>query len=219
MTTIAHNDRLARRREAILDEATLLFAAQGYSRAKVDDLAVKLGLGKGTIYRYFPTKEELFLAVADNAMESLQHTMLSATQHIEDPFARIAAAVTAYLSFFDSNLHLIEIFVHERAEFRDRNTPTYLTYRDKNLKNLERLLASMKHAGIVRDIDEGTTAALMGDMLYGTVYTHFLRGGGKSLKRLAPRILDIFFEGILTLPGRAQRNRKGQSGKRNLIGN
>lgn len=209
MTTEAKSDRLCRRREQILQEATRLFAAEGYAHAKVDDLAVKLSLGKGTIYRYFATKEDLFLAVVDSAMESLQDAMNKATRDIEEPFARISAGVHAYLRFFDSNLHLIEIFIHERAEFRDRNTPTYLTYRDKNLVNLERLLASMKSAGLIRAIDEKATAALLGDMLYGTVYTHFLRGGGKSLSKLAPSIIEVFFEGVLTPDGRLARNRKG----------
>ena len=194
-------NRVALKREEILEEATRLFAAEGYARAKVDDVAAGLGIAKGTVYRYFSTKEQLFLAAADKAMEGLQSAILSVTDPIDDPFEKIKAAVKAYLSFFDANLHLIEIFVHERAEFRDRKKPTFLTYRDKNISKFETLLAEMKQAGLVRDIDEKSTAATVANMLYGTVHMHFLRGGQERLSRLAPQIIDIIFQGILTPAG------------------
>ena len=137
MAAAQRQERASRRREEILEEATKLFAAEGYARARVDDLAARLGVAKGTLYLYFPTKEQLFLAVADKAMEDLQNAIHSVANPIDDPFERIGAVVKAYLSFFDANLHLIEILVHERAEFRDRKKPTCLTYRDKNIKKLD----------------------------------------------------------------------------------
>ena len=46
----------------ILETATELFAEQGFSDAVTQALAAKLQVGKGTIYRHFPSKRELFLA-------------------------------------------------------------------------------------------------------------------------------------------------------------
>ena len=205
---------VARRREEILAEATALFAREGYARAKVDDVALTLGLGKGTIYRYFPTKEKLFLAAADRAMEDLQRSILGAVEQFDDPFARIRAAVRTYLEFFDRNLSLVEIFIHERAEFRDRKRPTYLAYRDKNLRNLEVVLGRLKAQGLVRDVDERVAAAIMGDLLYGTVITHLLRGGRRSLAALAPQIVDLIFHGLLTPAGSAFARASGAPARR-----
>ena len=205
---------VARRREEILAEATALFAREGYARAKVDDVALTLGLGKGTIYRYFPTKEKLFLAAADRAMEDLQRSILGAVEQFDDPFARIRAAVRTYLEFFDRNLSLVEIFIHERAEFRDRKRPTYLAYRDKNLRNLEVVLGRLKAQGLVRDVDERVAAAIMGDLLYGTVITHLLRGGRRSLAALAPQIVDLIFHGLLTPAGSALARASGAPARR-----
>lgn len=205
---------VARRREEILAEATALFAREGYARAKVDDVALTLGLGKGTIYRYFPTKEKLFLAAADRAMEDLQRSILGAVEKFDDSFARIRAAVRTYLEFFDRNLSLVEIFIHERAEFRDRKRPTYLAYRDKNLRNLEVALGRLKAQGLVRDVDERVAAAIMGDLLYGTVITHLLRGGRRSLAALAPQIVDLIFHGLLTPAGSAFARASGAPARR-----
>jgi len=56
-----------RRKEArpseILKAALTLFAERGFAATKLEDVAAAAGIGKGTIYLYFPTKEELFRAV------------------------------------------------------------------------------------------------------------------------------------------------------------
>jgi len=57
-----------RRRQAILAGAAQLFGTCRYQDLRMADLARALGLGKGTLYLYFPTKEALFLAVLQAEM-------------------------------------------------------------------------------------------------------------------------------------------------------
>ncbi|MBI2796504.1 MAG: TetR/AcrR family transcriptional regulator [Gemmatimonadetes bacterium] len=51
------------RPQQILDAALEIFGEQGLAAARLDDIARRAGIAKGTIYLYFPTKEELFKAV------------------------------------------------------------------------------------------------------------------------------------------------------------
>ena len=62
----------ARRRTQILEAATAIFADQGFARADVQAIADRVEVGKGTVYRYFPTKETLFLAAVDYGMRCLK---------------------------------------------------------------------------------------------------------------------------------------------------
>ncbi|WP_168403804.1 TetR/AcrR family transcriptional regulator [Erwinia amylovora] len=55
--------RTEERREAIIEAAAQLFQEMGYERASMNELAKRLGGSKGTLYNYFPSKEELFSAV------------------------------------------------------------------------------------------------------------------------------------------------------------
>jgi AcrR family transcriptional regulator len=50
----------AERRQAILDAALEVFAAQGFAAARLEDVARQAGVAKGTLYLYFRDKEELF---------------------------------------------------------------------------------------------------------------------------------------------------------------
>ena len=59
------------RREQILDAAAEVFAQHGYRNTDVQFVADALQVGKGTVYRYFPSKEALFLAAVDRGMRRL----------------------------------------------------------------------------------------------------------------------------------------------------
>ena len=56
------------RRQSILAGALQLFRETSYADLRMTDLAVRLGLGQGTLYLYFPTKETLFLAMLQAEM-------------------------------------------------------------------------------------------------------------------------------------------------------
>lgn len=65
----------ADRRAAILDCADQVFLEEGFQAASMSAIAAKLGGSKGTLYNYFPSKEELFLACASRHCEGLQQRM------------------------------------------------------------------------------------------------------------------------------------------------
>src|SRR5436305_3790643 len=92
-------DLPARRREEILDAAARLFAERGYSETDTQVLAEELGVGKGTLYRYFPSKRDLFLAAADRVMRRLRQRMDERLAGVEEPFERIAVGVRTFLGF------------------------------------------------------------------------------------------------------------------------
>ena len=60
----------ARNRARVLDVAYETFAAEGLS-VPIDEIARRAGVGAGTVYRHFPTKEALFAAVIENRMQRL----------------------------------------------------------------------------------------------------------------------------------------------------
>jgi AcrR family transcriptional regulator len=67
-------------RDRILKESSLYFAKNGFGDTKISDLAKHIGIGQGTIYLYFKSKEELFEEIrkaADNKEEVLKLKLLS----------------------------------------------------------------------------------------------------------------------------------------------
>ncbi len=62
MPKISEAQRLDRQR-AVLKAAETVFSRHGFAEATIDDIAQEAGISKGYVYTYFPTKEDIFLAV------------------------------------------------------------------------------------------------------------------------------------------------------------
>src|SRR3972149_3491508 len=107
----AMGDIKTRREEEILEAAAIFFSECGYSQADTQTLADRLGVGKGTIYRYFPSKRELYLAAADRSMQQLHEIVTDAIVGIEDPFDKIIKAIQAYLNFFLDRPEVVELLI------------------------------------------------------------------------------------------------------------
>jgi AcrR family transcriptional regulator len=97
------------RREAILDAAHAVFARKGYAAAGIADLAGELGIGHGTVYRYFDNKRDVAAAVLDRAL-----TRIATVVTAEDPAA--TDDLYAYRAQVERIGHrLYELFAADRA--------------------------------------------------------------------------------------------------------
>src|SRR5258708_6920171 len=162
-----------RRREEILVAATQLFAGQGFSDADTQDLADRLGVGKGTLYRYFRTKRELFLAAADRVMRELRLAIDAKMLAVADPLEGIAQAVRTYLDFFATHPEFVELLMQERAQFKDRKKPTYFEHRDVNVEQWRAMYRSLIAQGRVRNMSVERITDVMSHLLYGTMFTNY----------------------------------------------
>jgi AcrR family transcriptional regulator len=199
------NERLVQqRREEILDAAAQLFAEDGYSDADVQALADRLQVGKGTIYRYFPSKQELFLAAVDRGMERLHSTIEAEVAEVADPLERIVEAIYSFLRYFADHPELVELFVQERAQFKDRSQPTYFAFHEAKVGPWRSLFRGLVKAGRVRDLQQADND-VVSDLLYGTILANHVTGRRVSPEEQARNIVDIVFNGILTDAERRRR--------------
>ncbi|HVP12758.1 MAG TPA: TetR/AcrR family transcriptional regulator [Phycisphaerae bacterium] len=194
----------ARRTEEILDVAARLFAAWGFGNTDVQTVANQLGVGKGTIYRYFPTKQELFLAAVDRGMRRLM-AHIEACMTDDDLLKQLEQAVRAYLSFFQANPEFVELLIQERAEFRDRPKPTYFAHRDANIGKFQTRLRSLIAEGRMRDLPLDTINNVVGDLVYGTMFTNYFSGRRRPLDQQADDILEVILTGLLSDKERHRR--------------
>jgi len=199
----------ARRRAAILRAAVGVFARHGYRDTNLQDVAGALGVAKGTLYLYYRGKEQLFLAAVDAGMVRLREDVRSAYSGVPDPLDRLAVAVRAYLEFFRDHPDLAELLIQERAEFRDRKTPTYHEHRRANEAVWREVFTDLISAGRVRSVPVDRILDVIGDLVYGTMFTNHFTGRHRSAGAQARDVIDVIFHGILTP---AERRRAGKAG-------
>ena len=98
--------------EKILTAAARLFAAHHFHEARMEDIAEAAEVGKGTLYRYFRDKEELYMALLTRAADQMAGR-LRAVEAVSGPRARLAAMVGAILDYSSTNIpHLLDLIQH-----------------------------------------------------------------------------------------------------------
>ena len=93
-------------REAILDATDRFLARQGYKKMTIDDLAQEVGIGKGSIYLHFTSKEEIVLSHIDRIIERLNEELKRIAAQEISPEERLQKMLVARVLFrFDSVQH------------------------------------------------------------------------------------------------------------------
>lgn len=199
-------DLESRRKAEILDAAAVTFAQDGFADTDVQVIADRVGVSKGTVYRYFETKDALFLAAVDRGLKELSAACdeLMLDESLQ-PLERIEKAVLAYLTFFHRRPEMAELFIQERAAFRDRRKPLYFTTNgdcaDRDLKFITYFI----QAGLFRDVDPKRMMDVFGDLLFGTILSNHLAGRRVRPSDQAKAILDLMFHGLLSESERKRR--------------
>ena len=83
-----------RNRDRILSSARELFAQSG-TQVQMEEIAEHAGVGLGTLYRRFPTKEALITAMVQERFESFV-AIAQAAEDIEDPFEALGAVMRGH---------------------------------------------------------------------------------------------------------------------------
>ena len=188
-------DLPARRRLEILDASALFFARLGYPNADLKLLADELGVAKGTLYRYFPSKKHLFLATVDNCMQQLSQQVNVAAVLADSPLERIEQALRAYFRFFDAHPHVVELIVQERAEFKERALPVPLEQDNSTMWRQHFL--DLIACGVLRDVAVERLIETMTSLLYGVIFNKYICGSSETLESKTEGVLDIVFNGLM----------------------
>ena len=101
------------RRACILNAARCVFARQGYAETIVDDIAGQAGIAKGTLYLYFKSKEDIYLAaLTEDArkLEDLTRERMNAVEAWQD---KLKAYVNVRLDYLETHQDFLRIYLAE----------------------------------------------------------------------------------------------------------
>jgi AcrR family transcriptional regulator len=108
-------DRL---REAILTAARALFITEGYSNVSMRKIAERIEYSPAAIYSYFPSKDDIFFALAEEGFRLLATHGQSVCGAIADPFDRLRRGLWAFYEFSKSHPEYFNLM------FVDRSVPS-----------------------------------------------------------------------------------------------
>ncbi len=198
-----NGDEAREKRLAILERAIQNFANLGFRGADVQIIADQAGVGKGTVYRHFHNKEDLFWAAAFEVLLRLDRAVFGAMEGVEGACAKVKAATAAYARFFEQHPQYLEVFLQGRAEFRSNSPESHRIHHQQMIRRLEKILQQGIDSGELRPIDTTQTTLTLGSLMYGIVVL-----GGHLSSQPAGEItdygVDMFLRGLRAHAGCSQ---------------
>lgn len=142
------------RRDSIADAAFALFAERGYADTRVDDVAARAGVAKGTVYLYFDSKEALFRAVVERQLAP-GLSALAALRHVRDvdPQGLLRQLYGRMATLVDSGAPsaLLRLVIGESSRFPELADIYFRTVVEQGLSTLQDLLRQAVRQGRLRD--------------------------------------------------------------------
>ena len=188
-------------KDAILDATDRLLARFGYRKMTIEDIAREVGIGKGTIYLYFTSKEEVVLSHIDRIVERLKERLWAVARSDADAAIRLRLMLLARVLFrFDSVQHYTQSLNDLLAALRPNVLARRARYFDEEAEIFAAVLEEGRRVGEF-DFDDAlsTAYALLhatNSLLPYSLSTAEL-GQREEVKDKAMRIADLTLRGLL----------------------
>jgi len=178
-----------RNRERLLVAAAAVFAAGGPG-ASLEAVARKAGLGIGTLYRHFPTREALFQAVYRHEVDELADLAVRVGNEME-PLEGLRVWLRAVVGMVATKTGMIAAL----APAFDPNADCVVDNITRVRASLSALMARAQAAGQVRQDIEA-------EDVFGAVFAFCQRREQPDWQERATRLVDVFVDGMTTGDGR-----------------
>ncbi|MBU1610480.1 MAG: TetR/AcrR family transcriptional regulator [Proteobacteria bacterium] len=172
MSSITFNKLPQEKQDRVLDAAAEEFAEHGFHQASMNRVVQSIGIAKGSLFKYFGTKEGLFQSLFERSLNQIKHKLKPLAEAEGSFFDRLGAVMLAGLEFIDRHPRLYRIYLkllfQENAPLR---TQLLSTVRSSSTKFLRPLLKQGIHSGELRPDLDLETAVFLAD----TLLEHFLQ--------------------------------------------
>src|ERR1044071_3127466 len=149
-------------KDAILDATDRLLALFGYRKMTVEDIAAEAGIGKGTIYLHFSSKEEVVLSHIDRIVDRLNERLNDIAKSDAPAAARLRAMLLTRVLFrFDSIQHYTQSLNDLLAALRPSLLRRRAQYFEAEAQIFAAVLVAGRQAGELNFDDEHATAHAM----------------------------------------------------------
>lgn len=187
------------KRRDILEAAARVFIEKGFHGAVMADIAGEAGVATGTLYNFFPSKEELYFTLIEEKADEFLLYLQMEVNRVPSAIEKITHLIQAECAFFEANRAFFRIYISTRSGFEwtvredlgERIHDKYALYLD--------WVAGIIEAGIqegaLRDMDPKEMAQALVGMLNASIFEWMVNGQGQSLAARAPRVAELFLKG------------------------
>lgn len=191
----------------ILDAAARVFAEKGFYAAKVEEIASRAGVGKGTVYEYFPSKEALFRAMLKAGMQSYLAAVRRRLKNPTSARGALEQIALAHAGFVQEKGALARLIADEQIGLDPRAREWLCRMRERKLEAVARVIARGMEEGEFRPVNPrlaaevflGVVGAICFPVLFARESASAAATAASAAGDLESRMLEgleVFFRGL-----------------------
>ena len=185
------------KRKRIIECAVQVFTERGFHHATIDEIAAASGVAKGTVYRYFKSKEDLLdqllMATSQKIIARFSHTFNTPITIRES----IEQFIIEWLQFIEEN-HALYRLIQAEGIIPHSGKPTlFYEYLIANFPMVKERIVSMNAEGELKTLSFSTVMYGVLGFIDGVVHKWFRSAMQYPLHDEAPIILEVLFNGLL----------------------
>ena len=184
-----------RRREQIVDTSAKVFAVHGFHGTSTTELCDANGLGKGALYYYIGSKEELLAAIHDRVMDEVLAGADRVTEAGGTPPEQLEQLGRELLDVIARYPDHVWVFLHEFPALTGDNATQFRARRHQYERAVEQVFEAGVASGDFRPLDPKLTSrAWLG--MHNYTYLWLKPGGKLSAEQVAEQFADVFIRGV-----------------------
>ncbi len=193
-------------RDRILQSALDEFSEKGFHATTIDSIAERAGMAKGTVYRYFKTKESLFNALKEDTISEFVELARHDLSREEDVLRIIESVIRMYLSFFEKNSAFFKVIVQEHKDFGREFSEKFINELILALPGLKRRCWKASRLGRLKQMNYFTVFFGIIGFLNGVIQKWLHEGAEGSLLDEIDIVKEVLFYGFVDRPDSVARN-------------
>ena len=182
----------------ILEAARKIFAKKGFRGVTVDQIAEAAGLAKGTLYQYYTSKQEIYLAALRHGVTELMEQTRQKVEAAQGIRLKLEAFIRTRLNYMEENRDFFGVY---HAEFGNithlasMNKEFRVLYQ-RQLQFLESVLLDALRCGEIRSTSIETAATVIYEGTRGLMLRRMLGWSNTTVEQDIESLVSILWKGI-----------------------
>jgi AcrR family transcriptional regulator len=189
------------KRKKIIKAAMNVFSSTGFRHSKIKDIAGKAKVGKGTVYEYFKSKQDLFLQMSEHLYEEHVLAQIRELDPAADPEEQIRNVIASTFRHVTELTSLTYLYIDvwsqmgrqgEEDDLRQLLTRVY----QRTTEMLSGYISKAQARGAFKDYDPDLVALTILAALDGLMFQLLIKKDMFELKPMIDTFTNVLFEGL-----------------------
>jgi TetR/AcrR family fatty acid metabolism transcriptional regulator len=184
------------KKQKIMYAASRIFAQKGYYQAKMEEIAREAEVGKGTVYEYFASKQDLFLDLLSTGMKYYREALAEGVNPTLSCTEKLRQAAFFHLDFIQKHKDISRVFMQECPQINKEMTNIIIKARQGEIDFLSSIFEKGIKTGAIQNVDSRFVAQLFWGAVHAVGVSMVWTDEKLDLEQMAHQVVDVFIRGL-----------------------